>query len=604
MLLPVPDAARTRILKTSRIRDTVNRQLEAAEFAFGMTSLLALENHDFASTGLRRTDSSIRAISSLPDELLDFIFLLALPYPDVLATEWWWSDQPCHPYMAALFSLRRVCKLWKNLADSTPALWSVISSTFTRELNEAFLARSGTCPLLIHYLDYEDEDSTSPFQDFLLLIGPHLRRSGSVAIQFTSDVPEEIPDLASPHLVNINFQVSRKSSRMLPMFRTPLAERIEIREDTLKNLKGLALSGVQLDWRESLHLLTGLSSLELSGVFEATIADEQLLDVLIASPDLENLSLHVFYENGTPGPDLLSSREPVCLPHLHSVMLSSDSKLVDFMLRKIRPPPNMISLDIYPHNFPSPEAATTFWMDAAAIWAPAVRQLHNESDSAVRILSRGKCDIVSEEGRVWLSLSLSDLTSEAAFSWIGHHIGESIESEGGKGLHVESWPIFLQDHDVLTSVQVLPAISKLSAMRQEGGAQLKEMEGLLTFLCQAIPSDMDTTGPKPSFPKLQILNLQDWVWNMDAIENMIRRRYALRSTTQYHIADLTVEITLEDPWSSASGIWRDRAIISLSTLTTLRRMEGLKEVSIRCRYAEPGLLAVIWNEEQSAPSWL
>ncbi|KAG8980775.1 hypothetical protein FRB90_007499 [Tulasnella sp. 427] len=563
------------------------------------------ERRHSASVELRRKRASVQAISSLPDELLDFVFQLALPYPDVLAAIWWWTDLPCHSYLSGRSILRRVCKLWKDLVDSSPPLWSVISSTFPLEMNKASLVRSGNCPLLIHYVDPEvqDPNPTSPFQNFLLLVGPHLHRSSSVAIQRNSEIGSELPTLTSPHLVNLNI----RTDSWVGGQDDQSAERIEIPSDILKNIKGLALSGIQLDWKNDLYLLRGLRALDLFGLFDSAIASEQLLDVLAGSPDIENFSLDLYLKNDDPWSERLSTREPISLSHLHSLRLHGDGKVSDLILCNVRPPPSMEFLDIGPHNFSSLRAATTFWMNTVAVWAPAVRGLHDKSSPFVEIFGGDTCRLGCEPGPYQISLDFVAITRDAALSWISRHIGDVAEAEGGKGLHVASLPISLLHYDVLASIQSLPAVKKFSARHQAGGVEMKEMEALLNFLADPISKGKDAASPKPCLPRLQTLVLADWVWNLHALEDMIRRRYSLRSTTQHQIPDLTIKITQEDPWSDLLGalkMWRNKAIISLSTVTAFRRLDGVQGLSISCRLDEPGLLAVIWDEDKSAPAWV
>jgi len=106
-----------------------------------------------------RLDSYKYPVLTLPNEIVSEIFIHFLPI------------YPICPPLGGLFSpttLTQICRKWREIAQTTPALWKAISLSFNgipcREPAHIsdLLSRSGCCPLsIIELHDDEAEDSGS-----------------------------------------------------------------------------------------------------------------------------------------------------------------------------------------------------------------------------------------------------------------------------------------------------------------------------------------------------------------------------------------------------------------------------------------------------------
>lgn len=84
----------------------------------------------------KRKRNSLLVVSTLPIEVLAGVF------------EWAVCDEVQKRYMA-LQRLRLVCFAWKTAIDTTPALWSVLSSRQSARILDIALERSSNHPLSI-----------------------------------------------------------------------------------------------------------------------------------------------------------------------------------------------------------------------------------------------------------------------------------------------------------------------------------------------------------------------------------------------------------------------------------------------------------------------
>ncbi|KAJ7432112.1 hypothetical protein B0H11DRAFT_2127490, partial [Mycena galericulata] len=119
-------------------------------------------------------------ILALPNEIVSEIFIHFLPV------------YPLCPPQTGLLSptlLAHICRKWREIALTTPALWRAILICHDENLNEEqqvhaleiWLSRSGCCPLSIHM---EDFDSIS-MDECIEVIAPHRARLEHAKLQMT-----------------------------------------------------------------------------------------------------------------------------------------------------------------------------------------------------------------------------------------------------------------------------------------------------------------------------------------------------------------------------------------------------------------------------------
>ncbi|KAG8951485.1 hypothetical protein FRC04_006017 [Tulasnella sp. 424] len=136
-------------------------------------------------------------ISELPSELLSLVLHYSLPEFDALESVWEYGE--CQPYITRLFSLRHVSTLWRDLIDSTPSLWTLVSSTWSPEAIKMVLCRSGSCPLIIHHPspdlpDDPDKDEVEFAREFLRIVNPHRPRWAIAIFQLPLELITEFFD--------------------------------------------------------------------------------------------------------------------------------------------------------------------------------------------------------------------------------------------------------------------------------------------------------------------------------------------------------------------------------------------------------------------------
>ncbi|KAJ7894821.1 hypothetical protein B0H13DRAFT_2035750 [Mycena leptocephala] len=131
----------------------------------------------------------IYPVLTLPNEIISEIFLQSL---DI-------SDSSLSGPASPLF-LGHICQKWRDIALSTPSLWTSISLTITNNaapdrrlrLLETWLARSRACPLSISITDNSRQYNGASFTHrFVDAIVPHHRRWQVLRLQMAySDLPQ------------------------------------------------------------------------------------------------------------------------------------------------------------------------------------------------------------------------------------------------------------------------------------------------------------------------------------------------------------------------------------------------------------------------------
>ncbi|KAG8910957.1 hypothetical protein FRC01_006024 [Tulasnella sp. 417] len=525
-------------------------------------------------------------ILMLPFELLEAIFKLALPSLDI----GYWNREGCHSYMAALYTLRLVSTAWKDMVDRMPFLWAVISSTFPGDVNRTSLIRSGSSSLVIYFPEI-DRQTDSDFREFLPIIKPHLQRCSFLALWLNSDFfVDEVPWPSLQRLATLKIFVDGWLADNIT-----LVKNIEIPDEILENIRDIDLGGeIPVDWARTLGPLRNLRALTLDGVSDNPVDQEQIFSVLLASPGIETLVISRI-EIQDPPSNLPPSTEPISLPELRSVTLKTGGLFTNNLLRRIQPPPDMAKLEINPINVP-PRFATSFWEETMAPWVPQVQQLYNNcSERAVDLSPLTGC-FLQAYPEYSLSIKFKGLSMTAALRWI--HGSISAVDEGPGGLRIQAEHRAFEGNEILAIIQTIQGLTEIMVepaydlSRPQAGA-------LLNVLGEPTADSIGTPNPRPTFPALQKLILHDWIWKLDDLMDMIQRRYSTRSTGGQQVPDLMLDIS--PLWLRLlPGIQRE--IISFCTVKTFRELDGVKEVRMGGAM-EDGSLAVIWDEEESAPVW-
>lgn len=121
----------------------------------------------------------LRQPGSLPTEILIEMFLLSLPPLN-------FAQAPQKTTLAL------VCRLWNAVVDSTPVLWSGVSTTDSITYVRRSLLKSGECPIDVYGNRTKPEVRRGPFEGpscdgvcckFLAAFGSHAQRWRHVALK-------------------------------------------------------------------------------------------------------------------------------------------------------------------------------------------------------------------------------------------------------------------------------------------------------------------------------------------------------------------------------------------------------------------------------------
>lgn len=257
--------------------------------------------------------SPVHPIQTLPIELVERIFLnLAEPLdlsPRKNGVNKW------------LWSIRAVCTQWKAVIDQSPPLWStfhilLISETQyakrrqSRALSrcELYLKRSGGVPLAFRF--FASAEHATLALTFLRIFMRFSERWCSVSLRVPPDCHFLLSNLTIEVLPLLkNLKVSGKPSVYLPQFFFLCLSHPEI-----TNLSISPRSLQDLEIPPSFAPTSGITCLDLAGVFEASLSATTACGILRNLPFVETVSLYTWTTGAT-------NLQPAILPELRCLRL-------------------------------------------------------------------------------------------------------------------------------------------------------------------------------------------------------------------------------------------------------------------------------------------
>ncbi|KAG8872422.1 hypothetical protein FRB97_007651 [Tulasnella sp. 331] len=271
------------------------------------TLALTLEGHGQGS------DPMVASIYQLPNELLVKIFRHATGIE---------TGNTSTDHYQQLHILSQVCKAWTGIARS-PELWTVLGSRDPRW--ERALSRSLGCPLIITMRSIGEVDP-----HFWPAMTDNLHRWRVADLVLRRDLAvlvekDSAPMLEILSLVNIPQAGAQTLNRVIE----------DLFQGNVPRLRSLTLDRIGLrNWGSK--ALTGLRLLHLHRISEeASPSVDQVLRVLRACPDIEDLLIHatpVLHGFG-PAP----KHKPIHLPRLQSLTLDIiPIKAIELLLNPIK----------------------------------------------------------------------------------------------------------------------------------------------------------------------------------------------------------------------------------------------------------------------------
>ncbi|KIO22549.1 hypothetical protein M407DRAFT_216280 [Tulasnella calospora MUT 4182] len=133
-----------------------NPPLEGAGIAY---------NQDYGKTCTSNSAHNVSIpVHSLPAELLLYIFELCMQYHRTKG------------YYRSLGELSKVCIRWYKLVQSSPALWTAITSSEPKSVIALALEKSSNLPLDVVYRDEEEMTNWSDLSSFVAYLQPYMGR--------------------------------------------------------------------------------------------------------------------------------------------------------------------------------------------------------------------------------------------------------------------------------------------------------------------------------------------------------------------------------------------------------------------------------------------
>ncbi|KAJ7887369.1 hypothetical protein B0H13DRAFT_2043019, partial [Mycena leptocephala] len=223
----------------------------------------------------KRIDAYKYPVLTLPNEIPSEIFLHFLP------------NYPNCPPLTGNFSptlLTQICRIWREIALATPALWRAIALSdepddipFERQadIGDVWLSRSGRCPLSICL----DENYDGNAVHLLAAVIPHRERWEYLKLNLSLSLP---PTIASPMPLfrHLDFEV-REFADDTDVVQVVLLELPLLRTAILNDL---AASRVVLPWAH-------LTSLTLKHTSNLVHCDLRLYPIYGQSPEIPDITL-------------------------------------------------------------------------------------------------------------------------------------------------------------------------------------------------------------------------------------------------------------------------------------------------------------------------
>ncbi|KAH7885048.1 hypothetical protein F5I97DRAFT_1928465 [Phlebopus sp. FC_14] len=233
------------------------------------------------------------------------------------------ASDSCPPFQVVV---SHVCRHWRNVALSTPSLWTQINVLCIErppfERVSTLLERSKSLPLDIR-IDWEPPDDAFPTDDepprsfseddlkaLLALLIPHVPRWGSIWVDvasydhmftFLSAVSDpSVP--AAPRLEALQLYHHEDSEEFVAFPRPSMSKHFVLFGGSAPRLKSIALWGVHVDWNQS-WITSGSHLLDLELAYHTE--DVRPLwtafnKILRGAPNLETLSLCLSGPSGNP----------------------------------------------------------------------------------------------------------------------------------------------------------------------------------------------------------------------------------------------------------------------------------------------------------------
>ena len=293
--------------------------------------------------------------NKLPHELLVMVFQKALPTDAAFSFPGAIEDDGYRPILQGLNVITQVCRLWRNVAFGTPALWTRVDARgYPADQLWNLVERSDPLPLSF-FLEQAGDVTMQESHEILHRISSRLHR---IDINITQPTP-----LAIKELLSFDGSMLRCLTTSYPAFdRQSIPNRdnathvIPILQGQTDSLEALAIVP-STGWIPANHF-PHLTHLYIS--FDTSPHPRDILFLLHNTPCLEIMHFHHLGRQETPPTGDPSESLPVELPRLRSLVftVSAYHPVVEILCALSIPPSALIRLDNlfvpYDTQYPDP----------------------------------------------------------------------------------------------------------------------------------------------------------------------------------------------------------------------------------------------------------
>ncbi|KAG8916873.1 hypothetical protein FRC01_002813 [Tulasnella sp. 417] len=290
---------------------------------------------------------------------------------------------------------------------------------------------------------------------------------------------------------------------------------------------------------------------------------------------------------------------PTALPLVRVFKIDGPLHLVETILRHIQIPTDLDELLIAPIPCDSPAHSSLFWMKTLSPLLPALQRMHMKKGGS-RILFResGHCawfaEGVIDSG---FDLIIDGLPHTATLEWIAS-IVKSWEYPGDfPGFTSWTTSTLIGVPSAFRALQTIQRITSIDIL-----VDLENFDLSAFWKALGGATHHATTSP-PAFPFLQYLRIRKWRFGLARVIKLMKQRYASGQPVGWRPhSNIRLDFNTHRPVFFEDRK-RPQLIIHMDKVTELRELDGVDSVRIGCPNEQPGMLAVVWNEQNSRATW-
>ncbi|KAG8911236.1 hypothetical protein FRC01_005822, partial [Tulasnella sp. 417] len=498
-------------------------------------------------------------IDALPAELLIKVLQLVLPPIDLRPV-----DNPTdmsRVYIKALFQLQLASRRWKEVLDTTPGVWALVSEGFPDHQNIANMDKSHNHPLTVYRTGKKIGDAEGDLGsclEFLQLIESTRQRWRVLRLNgvLPGDLPHYVAEPA-PILETIDlstFPRGPDNSEVLTLFGHHVS--------TLRyvNMMSIAFHPCPSPF----HDLISFSLYHTRGNW---IDVEWIMEVLRGSPHVERLCLA---DMDLQMPTLGTSSPPVDLSHLKSFRTwSIEGRAVDYIIRRINTP-NCIQFQLSFDSEGADDYDTSLLLDTALasfehIFQNIIHEMPNPSLSVHPnsiYWGQHPWPPFRPESKLnpYFLLDIREVPFPAVIRWIDRVV-DPTRSERSPSLEPLAGTLYITDNTSLTEAEIASQLKHIKSITEISTLAPADVGQVLQLLGEA--------GPEPWFPHLQHLNLHADGWEARELLNMARARSSRPSRPA---PQLTIIIKAETSPRFLGPV--NRVAFDPDTLREIRALKG------------------------------